>query len=72
MHGRREETKAVKQALRAAGFENVRAGHGKGTARGWLHVRVRWDQRQPYATQYQAATGRHGDCDGRINVDLVR
>ena len=38
-HERREETKAVKIALKAAGI-NSRVGHGRGTAWGWLHVEV--------------------------------
>jgi len=36
---RRNETRAVKAALKAAGI-NSRVGHGKGTAWGWLHVEV--------------------------------
>lgn len=36
---RKEETKKVKDALKAAGI-NARVGHGKGTAWGWLHINV--------------------------------
>jgi hypothetical protein len=35
-HG--EETKAVKAALIAAGFDVLKVGHGQGTAWGWLHI----------------------------------
>jgi len=34
----REETKAVKDALLKAGFTNVRVGHDRGTAWGWLLI----------------------------------
>ena len=33
-----QETKAVKAALTAKGFEGVKVGHGTGTAYGWLHI----------------------------------
>lgn len=35
---RKQETKLVKSALKAAGFEGVRVTHGKGTSWGWLDI----------------------------------
>lgn len=40
----KEETKAVKEALRQAGYKVVKVGHGKGTAWGWLKVTVQVDK----------------------------
>jgi hypothetical protein len=37
---RREEAKAVKDALRAAGFADPRVKHGRGTAWNWLYVEL--------------------------------
>jgi hypothetical protein len=34
----KEETKAVKAALVAAGLDVLKVGHGHGTAWGWLHI----------------------------------
>ena len=36
---RRQETKAVKRALKAADI-NAKVGHGKGTAWGWLYIEI--------------------------------
>jgi hypothetical protein len=36
----KDETKAVKVALLAAGLPVVRVGHGTGTAWGWLHIKL--------------------------------
>ena len=36
---RSEETKAVKNALKAAGFD-TKVTHGKGTAWGWIDIRM--------------------------------
>lgn len=36
---RKEETKTVRAALKAAGI-NARVGHGRGTAWGWLHLNI--------------------------------
>jgi len=38
---RAQETKAVKALLIKEGYDNVNVSHGKGTAWGWLHVKVR-------------------------------
>ena len=35
---RKEETKEVKRFLIKQGYQNVKIGHGKGTAWGWLHL----------------------------------
>lgn len=76
-HDRRKETQTVKQALRGAGYRKIKAGHGRGTGWGWIHVAVQRDERQPWATQYrgvidtvQQATGRHGEYHGNISVSL--
>ena len=37
---RTEETKLVKTELRKAGFDVASVDHGKGTAWGWLHVKL--------------------------------
>ena len=39
-YGRREETAKVKAYLTKMGYREVKVDHGKGTAWGWLHVRV--------------------------------
>lgn len=72
---RREETKAVKAALRRAHIPFLRVRHGTGTAWGWLHIKVPGET--PYPLQrkavkvIQAVTGRHGDYDGKIMVYAV-
>lgn len=75
----REETKAVKDALKKAGFTNVRVGHGTGTAWGWLHIHCSPKPGQTYQRTdreviriAQAVTGRRGDYDGNINVFIDR
>ena len=74
----REETKAVKAALKRAGIKFAKVGHGSGTAWGWLHIELAapWDRetnsaKSDEATSVaQATTGRHGDYDGRILVEF--
>ena len=77
----REETKAVKLALIDAGFDKaaVKVGHGRGTARAWLEIHVNhidgltFSQNDDLAVKVaQKATGRHGDYQGRISVDIER
>jgi len=51
----REETKAVKKALRAVGI-SARVDHGHGTAWGWLHVYV---GENPYPHLCVRHGGRH-------------
>lgn len=66
----KEETKAVKAALKAAGI-NARVGHGKGTAWAWLKINVGEGNgflRPRVIKIAQAVTGRSGEHDGRINV----
>ena len=75
----REESKAVKDALIEAGFTNVKVGHGRGTAWGWLKIHCAAKLGQSFPRSFQenrveviriakAVTGRHGDYDGEINV----
>lgn len=72
----KEETKAVKAALKAANIPFTRVGHGKGTAWGWLEINVGyqedWKQSIHLRTlaimAAQQVTGRHGDHDGDILV----
>ena len=65
---KREETKAVKKALQAAGM-NVRVEHGKGTSAWWLYIfLVDMSRRGESINIAQRITGRHGDYDGKINV----
>ncbi len=40
MLDRKQETKTVKEALKKAGYQDVTAKHGSGTAWGWLHVGI--------------------------------
>ena len=71
MLNRREETKTVKKALQANGYDNVRVGHGSGTARFWLYITIpqdAWTQRQDVIGIAQHVTGRHGEYDGNINI----
>ena len=100
MIDRKQETKIVKAALKAAGFgkkNEIRVTHGHGTARGWLEVGATiahapdctcfihpWGVRETgpacqekwrkiYNTLIEVAmkaTGRHGDYDGRIEINL--
>ena len=55
---RRQETKAVKAALKAAGI-TAKVGHGTGTSWGWLYIEV-GDQRQNFG-EHDGREGR-GDC----------
>jgi len=67
---RREETKAVKDALKAAGI-NARVTHGTGTAWGWLEIHIERGMGHAYAgiiKTAQTVTGRHGEHDGNINI----
>ncbi len=73
---RNQETKIVKEALKSAGYTEVRVGHGTGTARWWLHIKAKalvnqtWQQKNRAVIQIaQQVTGRHGDYDGEINVN---
>ena len=70
-----KETATVKAALQAQGFQVLSVRHGTGTAHGWLHIKVKgvWsrDLNARVVTIAQAATGRHGDYDGRIGVDAT-
>jgi len=72
---RRNETKIVKDALRARGVPVKRVRHGTGTAWGWLRVYadrregVDWQaDRQEILSIVLAATGRSGDYNGRVIV----
>ena len=72
----REESKAVKDALLKAGFANVRVGHDRGTAWGWLLISCDNKPEQSYQDKRvevlritKAVTGRHGDYEGEILVD---
>ena len=72
----RAESAAVKKALIEAGYTSVRVGHGSGTAWGWLKIHAdplpeqTWQEKDRAIVQIaQRVTGRHGDYDGRINVD---
>jgi len=70
-----EETKAVKDALIKAGFPNVRVGHGRGTAWGWLEIHCAGkpgqslqDKRVEAIRIAKTVTGRSGEYDGEILV----
>ena len=77
---RKAETVTVKRALVKAGYRNVRVGHGTGTAIGWLHIKVILQEpetRQAWVTHRDIAltiakqvTGRGGEHDGRVGVDI--
>lgn len=41
---RNDETRIVKQALLKAGYRDVKVGHSRGTAWGWLDVRITADR----------------------------
>lgn len=68
----RQETTAVKQALKAASIHYRRVGHGTGTAWTWMHIYLGPSttpaQEKLALTMAQAATGRSGAYDGQINV----
>jgi len=68
---RREETQAVKAALKKAGIV-ARVGHGTGTARGWLKIRPNFvpseDENRRIIRIAIDVTGRTGEYDGRILV----
>jgi hypothetical protein len=67
---RTEETKIVKNALKAAGID-ASVKHGTGTAWGWLEIELNsgsyWRHNEALRIAMRA-TGRHGDYDGRILV----
>lgn len=72
----RTESQAVKKALIASGYTNVKVGHGSGTAWGWLHIKCDAKPGQSFQEKDSAViriakevTGRHGDYDGNINVN---
>ncbi len=74
---RKAETRNVKAAVIKAGYQNVRVGHGTGTAFGWLHIRADRKSGLTYEETNldlihiaQAVTGRSGDYDGRIGTDI--
>jgi len=68
----REETKAVKQALKDAGI-NASVGHGTGTAWSWLEISVDGgvdrELRERVISIALEVTDRHGDYNGNISVD---
>ena len=77
MTRRQEETKAVRKALADKGYKVLHVGHGTGTARCWLHIKVasqpeclRHETMQAVIRIAEKVTGRLGDYDGRINVDV--
>ncbi|MFA5176633.1 MAG: hypothetical protein WC440_00610 [Candidatus Omnitrophota bacterium] len=67
----REETKAVKAALNAAGINCV-VKHRTGTAWGWLEINIGKDAdaelRKKTLDIALEATGRHGDYNGEILI----
>jgi len=66
----KEETKAVKAALKQAGI-TASVGHGTGTAYCWLEINVgkgNGNLRDRTLRIAQDVTGRHGDYCGCINV----
>ena len=76
---RKQETKAVKEALTKAGFTNVTATHGRGTAWGWLTVSVSvptpagctCDKSNPHRYQYYCATCRNTRGAGRVKATEI-
>lgn len=70
----REETTAVKAALKKAGLRFCKVSHGSGTNWAWLHIYLPKDQEWSHQLNrrviqvVQAPTGRHGDYDGDILV----
>jgi len=74
----RGETKAVKDALKQAGYTVIRVGHGRGTAWGWLDVTIkcpkgmdRLTDRHKVIKFLMEVTGRHGDYSGRIALGVI-
>ena len=79
----REEVTAVKKALRKNNILFLSVKHGRGTAWGWLHVKLQPQveilpegiitndrtEDQEIIRIIQRVTGRSGDYDGRIMVD---
>jgi len=65
----REETKAVKEALKKAGI-SAKVGHGTGTAWSWLEIFTdRTGDREKILEIAQDVTGRSGDYHGNILVN---
>lgn len=71
----REESKAVKDALRRRGIR-ARVGHDRGTAWAWLTILVSREYCDTVRRQVlgiaQTVTGRHGEYDGQILVTFER
>ncbi len=73
----REESKAVKTALVAAGYTGVSVTHGTGTAWSWLEIHAQQKLGQAWEAAWRdilriahLVTGRTGDYEGEINVHL--
>lgn len=72
---RKAETKSVKAALKAAGFD-VRVGHGRGTVWGWLDVSVNnkgftQGDNQRICEIARKASGREGRAAENISVNFM-
>ena len=70
---RTQETKIVKDALRAAGLPIRKVVHGHGTGSSWIHIYVdTYADERHYNDQIiqivQQVTGRRGSYDGHILV----
>lgn len=71
---RRQETAAVKKALREAGI-NARVSHGRGTAYGWLRVNIGEGQDFPHAPECRGDEPGHAcvsGCPRRENMQAIR
>lgn len=68
----RDETQAVKEALRKARLPFRKVCHGSGTAWGWLHIYAGENASRETCDRIlrvaQEVTGRHGDYQGEILV----
>ncbi|MBT9143940.1 MAG: hypothetical protein DDT29_02354 [Dehalococcoidia bacterium] len=69
----REETKAVKLALKEAGIPFTKVGHGTGSAWSWLEIYLgtheNYNEHGDHALAIaRRVTGRKGDYDGGILV----
>ena len=71
---RAQETKAVKDALAAAGIPVISVHHGTGTAWAWLTIKLfgAYDAERRNGARaisiIQQVTGRHGAYDGCISI----
>lgn len=69
---RKEETKIVKKVLKSAGVDVLSVGHGHGTSRGWLYIRLAKPLHEACEDHGSIGCYNHKDCDACVRfVKLI-